>query len=215
MKKGKEERKNTSYITNVPKTHKEENYRNINEEPEKREIRITTGIAKNKKLKIPEIEDFRAVQEIAKSSVFSIIGEKVVNSTCLDLFAGSGNMGLEALSRGAKWCDFVDENPISVKTIKENIINCGFLEKSEVFRKKATKYITKTDKKYDLIFIDPFYKDISQKYLVSNLKNILNKDGIIVFFHGENLNIKDLVQGTNLKILEERSFGKSFFTLMQ
>jgi 16S rRNA (guanine(966)-N(2))-methyltransferase RsmD len=215
MKKGKEERKNTSYITNVPKTHKGENYRNINEEPEKREIRITTGIAKNKKLKIPEIEDFRAVQEIAKSSVFSIIGEKVVNSTCLDLFAGSGNMGLEALSRGAKWCDFVDENPISVKTIKENIINCGFLEKSEVFRKKATKYITKTDKKYDLIFIDPFYKDISQKYLVSNLKNILNKDGIIVFFHGENLNIKDLVQGTNLKILEERSFGKSFFTLMQ
>ena len=215
MKKEKEERKNTSHITDMPKTHKGENYRNINRELEKKEIRITTGMAKNKKLKIPEIENFRAVQEIAKSSVFSIIGEKVVNSTCLDLFAGSGNMGLEALSRGARWCDFVDENSISVETIKENIINCSFSEKSEVFRKKATKYITKTDKKYDLIFVDPFYKDTSQKYLLSNLKNVLNKDGMIVFFHGENLNIKDLVRGTNLKILEERSFGKSFFTLMQ
>ena len=110
------------------------------EKDKKLELRVSSGIVKNKKLKIPEIEDFRAVQEIAKSAVFSIIGDKINGAVCLDIFAGSGNMGIEALSRGAEWCDFVDNNGISVEVIKENIINCGFLEKSEVFRRDSVKY---------------------------------------------------------------------------
>ena len=140
----------------------------------KAEIRITTGIAKNKRLKAPSIEGFRAVQEIAKSSLFSILGEKTENAVCLDLFAGSGNMGLEALSRGADWCDFVDDNYFSSEAIKENILNCGFLEKSEVFRKESSKFVVNAPKKYDVIFLDPFYDDVSQRHLMSNLGSILN-----------------------------------------
>lgn len=180
----------------------------------KPEIRITTGIAKNKRLKAPAIEGFRAVQEVAKSSVFSILGEKVLGAMCLDLFSGSGNMGLEALSRGAEWCDFVDDNYFSCEVIKENIINCGFLEKAEVTRKEAAKYVVNTEKTYDIIFLDPFYQDIAHKFLVSNLENILNKDGVIIFFHGENLDLKTLVEGSGLNIMEERKFGKSFFTML-
>jgi len=180
----------------------------------KPEIRITTGIAKNKKLKAPDIEGFRAVQEVAKSSVFSILGDKVPESMCLDLFSGSGNMGLEALSRGAEWCDFVDSNYSSCEAIRENIVNCGFLEKAEVIRKEAAKYVVNTEKTYDIIFLDPFYDDTNHKFLVSNLENILNKDGLIVFFHGENLDLKSLIEGTGLNIMEERKFGKSFFTIL-
>ncbi len=180
----------------------------------KPEIRITTGIAKNKRLKAPAIEGFRAVQEVAKSSVFSILGEKVLGAMCLDLFSGSGNMGLEALSRGAEWCDFVDDNYFSCEVIKENIINCGFLEKAEVTRKEAAKYVVNTEKTYDIVFLDPFYQDVAHKFLVSNLKNILNEEGIIVFFHGENLDLKTLVEGSGLNIMEERKFGKSFFTML-
>ena len=62
------------------------------------ELRITTGSAKNKKLVAPELPGFRAVQEIAKSSMFSIIGDQVEGAVCLDLFAGSGNLGIEALA---------------------------------------------------------------------------------------------------------------------
>jgi len=87
-------------------------------EQNKKEIRIITGTAKNRKLKAPNIEDFRAVQEIAKSSLFSILGEKIKNAVCLDLFSGSGNLGIEALSRGAKRCDFVDENPKCASVIR-------------------------------------------------------------------------------------------------
>lgn len=186
----------------------------IDNKVKKPEIRITTGIAKNKKLKAPDIEGFRAVQEVAKSSVFSILGDKVPESMCLDLFSGSGNMGLEALSRGAEWCDFVDSNYFSCEAIRENIVNCGFLEKAEVIRKEAAKYVVNTEKTYDIIFLDPFYDDTNHKFLVSNLENILNKDGLIVFFHGENLDLKSLIEGTGLNIMEERKFGKSFFTIL-
>ncbi|NMB91615.1 16S rRNA (guanine(966)-N(2))-methyltransferase RsmD [candidate division WWE3 bacterium] len=180
----------------------------------KKEIRVTTGIAKNKRLKSPDIEDFRAVQEIAKSSLFSILGGKINNATCLDLYAGSGNLGIEALSRGADWCDFVDSNPKSTQVIEENLVNCGFIERAEVIRKDVLKFLVNAPRNYDVVFIDPFYKDTTHKYLVSNLENILNKDGIVVFFHGDNLNLKNLTISTNLKVADERKFGKSYFTLL-
>jgi len=179
-----------------------------------KEIRITTGTAKNKRLKAPDIEDFRAVQEIAKSSLFSILGDKIEGSTCLDLYSGSGNLGIEALSRGAAWCDFVDDNYYSVQAIESNLVNCGFLDKSEVLRKEAVKFVLNAPRNYDVVFIDPFYKETAHKHLLSNLENILNKDAIIVFFHGDNLILKGLITDTNLKIVDERKFGKSYFTLL-
>ena len=179
-----------------------------------KEIRITTGTAKNRKLTAPDIEGFRAVQEIAKSSLFSILGEKINGAECLDLYAGSGNLGIEALSRGAEWCDFVDENYESVGAIKENVKKCGFEEKSSVNRKDAVKFVVSSPRNYDVIFIDPFYNETAHKHLLLNLGNILNKDGVVAFFHGDNLNLQDLIPDTNLKIADERKFGKSFFTLL-
>jgi len=183
-------------------------------EQNKKEIIIITGTAKNRKLKAPNIEDFRAVQEIAKSSLFSILGEKIKNAVCLDLFSGSGNLGIEALSRGAKRCDFVDENPKCASVIRENVTKCGFDEISEIFRKESAKYVVNSARNYDVVFMDPFYEDVSQKYLLSNLENILNKDGVVVFFHGENLDLEGLIKETDLKIIDERKFGKSIFTIL-
>lgn len=186
----------------------------VKEKNKKLRIRITTGSAKNRVLKAPEIEGFRAVQEIAKSSVFSILGDKVEDAVCLDLFSGSGNMGLEALSRGAEWCDFVDSNYVSAQTIRENVKDCGFSEKAEVEKKEAAKYVVNAPRTYDLIFIDPFYEDTAQKHLISNLEHILNDEGVVIFFHGANLDLENLIEGTNLKIVDERKFGKSYFTLL-
>lgn len=179
-----------------------------------KEIRITTGTAKNKKLKAPDIEGFRAVQEIAKSSLFSMLGEKINNAVCLDLYAGSGNLGIEALSRGAKWCDFVDDNYESIQAIEENLVNCDFIEKAEVTRKDVLKFIVNAPINYDVVFIDSFYKETTHKYLVGKLEGILNKDGVVAFFHGDNLNLNSLITDTNLKIVDERKFGKSYFTLL-
>ena len=180
----------------------------------KPEIRITTGTVKNKRLRAPDIENFRAVQEVAKSSVFSILGEKVLGAICLDLFSGSGNMGLEALSRGAKWCDFVVQNYLAVESIRENVANCGFTENSEVERKESAKFVVNAHRTYEIIFLDPFYEDTSHKHRVSNLAGILNEDGVVIFFHGENLDLENLIQDTDLNIEDKRKFGKSFFTIL-
>ncbi len=184
-----------------------------------KEIRITSGIVKNKKLKAPDIEGFRAVQEIAKLALFSILGEKVEGAICLDLFAGSGNLGLEALSRGAAWCDFVDEHYNSIKVIRENVKNCArdfpdFEEKSEIIRDNAVKFTSEVKKTYDIIFLDPFYSDTSHVFLMKNLQEILGGNGIIAFFHGENLDIEKVIKDTSLVVTTERKFGKSLVTVI-
>ena len=177
-------------------------------------LRITTGLAKNIKLKTPSIPDFKAVQEVAKSSIFSIIGDKVINACCLDLYAGSGNLGLEAISRGAAYCDFVDKHPEAKKAILENISKCKFENKTEFLFKDSVKYVANTMKKYDLIFVDPFYERMSHIFLLKNLYEILALKGLIIFFHGENLILEDMIKDTALKIVDSRRFGKSYFSLL-
>lgn len=177
------------------------------------EPRITSGSAKGRKLKVPEIVGIRIVQEKAKLALFSILGDRVTGAECLDLYAGSGNLGIEALSRGAKSCDFVDEAYQSTETIKENLSKCGFVN-AEVFHMDAIKYAGNTDNKYDLVFMDPFYDNTSHRFLLKNLEEIIKSDGILVFFHG-GVEIKDQIEGTTFEIFTERRFGASYFTVLK
>ncbi|HSX39412.1 MAG TPA: RsmD family RNA methyltransferase [Candidatus Saccharimonadales bacterium] len=177
-------------------------------------IRVTSGLAKNKKLVVPEIENIRVVQDIAKLALFSIIGDRVVESECLDLYCGSGNLGIEALSRGASWCDFVDENGASREAVGQNILECGFSEHAEFYLKDAVKYVVRTDKKYNLVFADPFYETVTHRFLIKNIKKILKPKGLVAFFHGKNLDMAKLIDGTDLKIVTERHFGASYLTIL-
>lgn len=178
------------------------------------ELRITTGTAKNKRLEAPQIEGFRAVQEVAKMALFSILDTKVEGANCLDLYAGSGNLGLEALSRGASWCDFVDASYESVLVIKRNVENCGFFDKSAVYVKEAPKFVSQSQTQYDIIFADPFYQDTSHVFLLKNMETVLKPNGIIAFYHGTNLDIQGLVGKTSLNIVNQRHFGNSTLTLL-
>ena len=177
-------------------------------------IRVTSGTAKNTKLNIPEIEGFKAVQDIVKQSIFSILGDKVENAVCLDLYAGSGSLGIEALSRGAKWCDFVDKEREAKRIVLENLAKCKFESNYEVFTKNTVKFVENAVKKYDLIFLDPFYENTSHKFLVKLLENVLSENGHIVFLHGEKLDMKKLLAETKFKIITQRKFGKSYFDIL-
>lgn len=179
-------------------------------------LRIITGTAKNKRLLSPNIEGYRGVQEIVKGSVFAILGDEIKDKVCLDLFAGSGNVGFEALSRGAASCDFVDEHPLAIQAIEKNAQNCGFTgDQVQIIRNHAVKFVGNTPNKYDIIFLDPFYHDTAHIFLVKNLEEILNKEGLIVFFHGDQLDIEKTIKDTDLKIVDQRKFGKSFFTMLK
>ncbi len=185
-----------------------------NSNNEVKALRITSGTAKNKRLKVPNFENFRAVQEIAKLAIFSILAEKVIDARCLDLFAGSGNLGLEALSRGASWCDFIDEHYDSIAAIRANIEFCGFNDKAADFRQEAVKFVGNTNNKYDIVFLDPFYEDISHVFLMENLEQVLNDEGIIVFLHGANLDMEKTLKKTALKEIDVRKFGASIVSFI-
>jgi len=177
-------------------------------------LRITSGTAKNKKLEIPEIPAFRGVQEKVKLAMFAILGNKIVGSTCLDLYAGSGNLGIEALSRGAEWCDFVDEDKKAQTAIKKNLNNCDFLEKAEVFHEDSVKFASNTPQKYDVVFVDPFYFDTKHKFLLQNLGEILNTEGTIFFTHGKDFDIEEALENTSLKLKTQRRYGKSYLSVL-
>ena len=122
-------------------------------------LRITTGIAKGKVLKTLEGDATRPTSERIKQAIFSSIQFDVEGRRVLDLFAGSGQMGLEALSRGAQSVSFVDLSRDAMDIIKENARRCGFFDKCRYLVSDWKNYIRKAGgrDRYDLVFIDPPY----------------------------------------------------------
>jgi 16S rRNA (guanine(966)-N(2))-methyltransferase RsmD len=178
-------------------------------------VRITSGSAKGIILLTPEIKGFRAVQDKAKLAIFSILGTKTIKANCLDLYSGSGNLGIEALSRGAVHCDFVDHDREAIKAIEGNLAKTKFAEKTEIFRKDAIKYLESTDRNYDIIFADPFYADTHHRFLFENMSRILNPNGVIVFSHGKETSINDAtINAQELSQYDTRRYGNAFISIL-
>lgn len=142
-------------------------------------MRVITGSARGKRLKTPENYDIRPTTDNVKESVFNIIQFDIEGRKVLDLFAGTGQLGIECLSRGAESAVFVDESREAVKIIKDNLKNCGM--KAAVFQENALSFLRRCGK-FDLIFIDPPYdSDLYESVLeIINLVDILSDGGIIV-----------------------------------
>jgi len=122
-------------------------------------LRVITGIAKGKRLKAPPGMTTRPITDMIKEALFNVISYGVEESMFLDLFAGSGSIGIEALSRGAEKVIFIDRDARAVRVIRENLENCGFeRDKFEVYRSdvfKSVDILEKRKQKFDLIYIDP------------------------------------------------------------
>ncbi len=154
-------------------------------------MRIISGSAKGKKLITPDGLDVRPTIDRVKEAVFSSLQFDIEGRTILDLFAGSGQLGIEALSRNAKCCYFVDGSKKSIDVINENINNCGFEENSFVNFCDSFDFLDKTDKKFDIAFLDPPYNkgliDKAMPKLVSKMSDF----GVIVCEHSENYVLKE------------------------
>lgn len=126
-------------------------------------LRVIAGSARGKKLKAPAGMNTRPVTDMIKEAIFNVLGQDMEDARFLDLFAGSGSMGIEALSRGAVRVVFIDRDSGSVRIIKENLENCGFqpenyqVYKNDVF--KAVDILEKKDEKFDFIYVDPPFTD--------------------------------------------------------
>ena len=145
-------------------------------------MRVITGTARGVPLKAPRGMDTRPTMDQVKEGIFSAIQFEVEGRTALDLFAGSGQLGIEALSRGAAHCTFVDKGREPVSVIRENLKKTRLEERAEVVQADYSSYLKTCRRQFDLILLDPPYAEI---FLETALKiiseiDILTNSGIIV-----------------------------------
>lgn len=173
-------------------------------------MRVITGTAKGKKLKTLDGLDVRPTSEKVKESIFSIIQFELEGAKFLDLFAGSGQIGIEALSRGAEMCVFVDSNRESQAIIKENLQNTSLFQKSRVVAMDSIAYLDRMTDVFDIAFLDPPYnKGFLQKALPKIVEKI-KSHGIIICEHEKN-DILPTEVG-NFEIFRTYSYGRISLT---
>lgn len=156
-------------------------------------MRIVAGKFKGRRLKTLKSSEVRPTADRVKESLFRIFGEQVVDADFLDLCAGTGNIGLEALSQGARSATFVDSNYHAIRTIESNLEMCGFDRKPPQIRlihldaRKALDRLGKRRAKFDLIYFDPPYASKIHESCVKQIAegDLLSAAGVLVIEHGK------------------------------
>lgn len=143
-------------------------------------MRVITGLARGRRLETLPGDATRPTGEKVKESLFSAIQFDIEGRRVLDLFAGSGQLGIEALSRGASGCVFVDKNTEAVKIIRQNLMHTGLAEKSQVLGTDAISYLTRPGDRFDLVFLDPPYASELLLPVLEKVAPLVNDGGIIV-----------------------------------
>ena len=132
-------------------------------------IRVIAGIAKGRKLKLVPGESTRPIMDRVKESLFNILGSGIQGGSMLDLFAGTGSVGIEALSRGAARAVFIDNDRFAIRTIHENLAHTNLAERAEVLRTDAFAYLNRINPEaFEYIYIaPPQYKGLWKRALLS------------------------------------------------
>lgn len=172
-------------------------------------MKVISGTLKGRNIEGYNIDGTRPTMDRVKESLFAMIQNNIKDSIALDLFAGSGQLGIEAISNGAKTCYFIDNNKEVIKVLNNNISNLNIESNSKVLLsdwKKSLNEFSNQNLKFDLIFVDPPYDyNVYEKILikVSEL-NLLNDNGLIILEHS-NLKFKDTYN--NLILYKEKKYG--------
>ena len=173
-------------------------------------MKIITGTAKGKTLRTLPSDDTRPTSERIKEAMFSSIQFDIESRRVLDLFAGSGQLGLEALSRGALSCTFIDSSRDAIDIVKANIAHTGFGDQSKTLVSDAANYVRKASGKqiFDLVFIDPPYKLKCATELLLKIERagILADGALVVIESGEE--IIDTDKLTSFEVTKAKQYGK-------
>lgn len=180
-------------------------------------MRIITGTARGVKLDAPEGTDItRPTSDRVKEGIFSAIQFIVPETRVLDLFAGSGQLALEALSRGADSAVIIDENEKAVEIIKANAKKTNLMKRCRIARQDYSEYLksAKGREHFDIIFLDPPYsKDIPNEVLKKVARaEILSENGIVVC-ESDNDNMNEDIHG--LKFIKKYKYGRTFVAIFK
>lgn len=176
-------------------------------------MRIITGKYRGRKLETPVGFEVRPTSDKVKESIFNILMYDVEESICVDLFAGTGNLGLEALSRGAKQCWFCDNERENISLIRRNIEYCRAEDSAILIAGDYMKALKKIDEKVDIFFIDPPYHAGLYDKALSEIDSLdlLADEGIIVAEHEKMTDLPEHIGG--LELFKRKKYGKICLSL--
>jgi 16S rRNA (guanine(966)-N(2))-methyltransferase RsmD len=167
---------------------------------------ISSGFAKGRKVVVPTCA--QPIKNIVKESIFSTISSFLPNTNCLDLFAGSGILGIEALSRGAKSCAFVDQDKEATANITKCLTETNLIGKSFVARMDNVKYISNCEETFDIIFFDPPYK-LPIAYSLKNIWQISSNGAVLILLRDS---AEPVFKPENFRFIKDKVFGKTRIT---
>jgi 16S rRNA (guanine(966)-N(2))-methyltransferase RsmD len=180
-------------------------------------MRIISGASKGRKLAAPRGYALRPTSDRIKESIFNILGNEVEGKVVLDLFAGTGNLGIEALSRGAKQIVFVERAKEALRMIERNLFQCGFSGRAEVIPKEVNRAIGILEAKgmsFDLILMDPPYEKewVQRTLLKLNRHKIYHEGSILVIEHSRR---EPLPQQTGIwTVIKQRRIGDTMISIL-
>ena len=158
-------------------------------------MRVAGGIAKGRRIRGTLSSEARPTTERARTAIFNILlRDSFVDGKALDLYAGSGSLGIEALSRGARWVDFVERNNRQCGVIKDNLATVGFTERASVRCADVTKILKELSGSYSLIMLDPPYKLVSTGDVVQQIADtngLVEIGGSVVVGHSRHLELSE------------------------
>ncbi len=172
-------------------------------------MRIISGSAKGRQLKAPKGRT-RPTSDLVRGAIFDMLasmGAPLVGGRVLDLYAGSGALGLEALSRGARWVDFVEQDPLAAQTIKQNLAALGFADRAKVYKLTARRALRVVEGPYDIIFMDPPY---SLPNFVGAVEEVVRSGPagpgtVLVVEHPRHVTLPDELDG--FALVRQRAYG--------
>lgn len=176
-------------------------------------MRVITGTARGKRLKTPLGMQTRPTADRVKEAIFSSVQFEIQNASFLDLFAGSGQMGIEALSRGASSAVFVDASAEACKLVQENLKLTGLGDRARVIRSDYLAYLQRCREKFDMIFLDPPYAEV---FLENSMKkiseiDILSDCGIMICERAVEKVLPEHIPG--LSQIKEHRYGNTCITI--
>lgn len=178
-------------------------------------LRVISGKAKGRKLKVPAGWNIRPTPDRVKESLFNILMGIIEGARFLDLFAGTGNVGIEALSRGAAGAVFVENNSRHVKVIEENLAITGLGERARVIKsgvEPALKKLAAENLKFDIVFMDPpYHTDLAEKALLLLAESdLVGENGLVIV---ESSSLKDMPERVgDLFISRREKYGDTVLT---
>lgn len=174
-------------------------------------MRVITGSARGMTLKTLDGNDVRPTTDRVKEAVFSAIQFETQGRRILDLFAGSGQLGIEALSRGAKEAVFVDADKNAIRTVKENLAKTRLDANASVLQTDSLAFLGMTDKTFDIAFLDPPYLTGLLQKALSRVGNHMADGGVVVCEHPCNEQLPE--ESGCLKKHKEYRYGKVAVTI--